>query len=127
MCSLAAVIVAPVCDRHWEAFDMAEIVKAVAKHYRITEAEIYGRTKPVRIARARQVAMYLIRTKLKLSYPRIGKFMGRDHTTVLSGRRAVARRIHQAEIDAIFLNLRKHRQQTAIEQAFGEYAKAAAA
>lgn len=127
MCSLAAVVVAPVCDRYWEAFDMSEIVEAVAFYYHLPPSAIYDLGRTPRPSRARQVAMFLIRSKLKLSYPRIGKFMGRDHTSVLHSCRIIRERIDRTETDAIFLNLRKSRQQTAAEQAFGEYAKAAAA
>lgn len=124
MCNLAAVVTAPLCDRHWEAFDMAEIVEAVAVHYHLSASAIYDLGRTPRPSRARQVAMFLIRSKLKLSYPRIGKFMGRDHTTIISACRAIGGRLHQTEIAAIFLNLRQIRQYSWDPD---YYAKAAAA
>ena len=44
------------------------------------------------IAHARQDAMRRIREALGYSYPRIGRFFGRDHTTVVHGVRASAAR-----------------------------------
>lgn len=45
------------------------------------------------IVNARHEAMYLLRNKFRLSYPRIGAIMGRDHSTVMHGVRAHAARI----------------------------------
>ncbi len=60
------------------------IMKKVAEHYRVTEADMLSQRRNREVARARQVAMYLIRETTQLSTTRIGElFGGRDHSTVM--------------------------------------------
>ena len=68
-------------------------IKVVALRHGVdVEAIMVGdRTRP--IVNARHEAMYLLRNKFRLSYPRIGTIMGRDHSTVIHGVRAHAARI----------------------------------
>ena len=52
--------------------------------YRLTEEELTGPSRSRRIARPRQVAMYLMRQETNASLPQIGKKLGgRDHTTAI--------------------------------------------
>jgi chromosomal replication initiator protein len=61
-----------------------DVIKAVVELYEITEDELMSRGRKKEIALPRQIAMYLLRTELQLSYPGIGKYFGgRDHTTAL--------------------------------------------
>ncbi|HBS34458.1 MAG TPA: chromosomal replication initiator protein DnaA, partial [Parvularcula sp.] len=46
--------------------------------------EILGNAQPQRIARARHAFVYVARTVLAESYPRIARILGRDHTTAMS-------------------------------------------
>ena len=69
-----------------------DIVNEVAKEFRVTAAEIVGPSRKVRICRARHHAMYRVRNEVVIdgkpaSYPRIGRWFGRDHTTVLNAYR----------------------------------------
>ncbi len=58
----------------------------VADYYGITVDEIVSRNRSRRIARPRQLVMYLAREETKASLPQVGKALGnRDHTTVLYG------------------------------------------
>ena len=68
------------------------IVDAVASHYGLTPEMLRGGSRFMRVARPRQVAMYLIRKQCPhLSLPQIGAILGgRDHTTILHGCRKVA-------------------------------------
>ncbi len=50
---------------------------------------ITGKSRVPRIARARQMVMFLAREYTDFSYPRIGKALSRDHTTVMHGVRAI--------------------------------------
>ncbi|MCL2811520.1 MAG: chromosomal replication initiator protein DnaA [Clostridia bacterium] len=60
------------------------IQNAVAAYYGIEVAELKGQKRNREIMLPRQVAMYLIREMIDLSYPLIGHaFGGRDHTTVM--------------------------------------------
>ena len=59
------------------------IQDAVMKHYALSVTELKGKQRDRRIARPRQLAMYLAKTLTPLSLPDIGAHFGRDHTTVI--------------------------------------------
>ena len=59
------------------------ILDETASFYNITSERILGTAKTKDVVIPRQVAMYLIREMTSLSLPEIGRFMGRNHTTVL--------------------------------------------
>jgi chromosomal replication initiator protein len=59
-------------------------IAAAAAAFGITLEEIRGRTQPQRIVRARHAFVYVARTSMSESYPRIGRALGRDHTTAMS-------------------------------------------
>jgi len=74
----------------------SEIIKAVAEFYEIPENEITQRSRKQGVVEPRQVAMYLLREILKLSYPHIGEKLGkRDHTTVIHAYEKISREINQ--------------------------------
>lgn len=61
-----------------------EIVRAVAEYFKLTQEELFGKSRSQAIVIARQIAMYLCREKTTMSLPKIGAlFGGRDHTTVM--------------------------------------------
>src|SRR3989344_994470 len=61
-----------------------DIVHCVSRYYDLEEKALFDKTRRQEVVRPRQVAMYLAREVLKLSFPSIGvKFSGRDHTTVM--------------------------------------------
>jgi hypothetical protein len=62
---------------------MAEILRLVCEEFGLTEAEIMAHRRHKKPCTARQIAMYLAKKTCHHSYPHIGKFFGRDHTTVL--------------------------------------------
>lgn len=67
-------------------FHPDEIVKKVCSFYDIKTTQITGPKRDARLVRARQIAMYLLKKELKLTYAEIGNMMGgRDHTTVMHG------------------------------------------
>jgi chromosomal replication initiator protein len=60
------------------------ILKTVADFYNITAADLTKRSRKKEVVRPRQIAMYLLREEIKLSFPDIGqKLGGRDHSTVI--------------------------------------------
>ncbi len=61
----------------------ADIIRFVAQHYGIRVADLKGRSNRRSIALPRQVAMYLIRDILKLSFPDIGKIFAKHHSTAI--------------------------------------------
>jgi len=61
-----------------------QIIKAVADFYEVSPFDLINRSRKKEIAESRQVAMYLLREILSLSYPYIGRRLGkRDHTTAI--------------------------------------------
>lgn len=66
------------------------IQKAVADYYQIQLSELKSHRRTKTLAYPRQVAMYLCKKHLKLSFPEIGqKFGGKDHTTVIHACRKI--------------------------------------
>ena len=62
----------------------AKVIHVVAQFYDLKEKELLHSTRRREIVYPRQVAMYLLRSELKCSYPFIGrKFQGKDHTTAI--------------------------------------------
>jgi chromosomal replication initiator protein len=66
--------------------EASSVVTIVADHFRLTLADLTGRTRTKEVAYARQVAMYMLREENALSLPVIGHLLGgRDHSTVRYG------------------------------------------
>ena len=61
----------------------ADVIRFVAQHYGIRVADLKGRSNRRSIALPRQVAMYLIREILELSFPEIGKIFSKHHSTAM--------------------------------------------
>lgn len=61
------------------------IVKAVANEHQINVWVLMGTSRVHTIAHARQEAMLRVRERLGWSYPRLGKYFSRDHSTVWYG------------------------------------------
>ncbi len=61
-----------------------DIINITSKYLNIDRKEIFENARQPQIVQARQIAMYLCRDLLGLSYPSIGKiFAGKDHSTVM--------------------------------------------
>lgn len=61
-----------------------QIIEKTAKYYQITVDEIMGPKRDKDIVVPRQVAMYMLRSELHLSFPKIARELGRkDHTTAI--------------------------------------------
>lgn len=61
----------------------AQVLAAVSEVYAIPLDDLVGRSRKKEVVEPRQVAMYLLRDMLDLSYPSIGDKLGRDHTTAI--------------------------------------------
>ncbi len=65
---------------------LAEIQQAACEYFGLQRREILSISRERRIARPRQIIMYLAREMTIRSYPEIGKSLGGlDHTTVIHG------------------------------------------
>lgn len=61
-----------------------QIVERTAKHFQIQLVDILGPKRDKDIVVPRQVAMYILRSELHLSFPKIARELGRkDHTTAI--------------------------------------------
>lgn len=70
------------------------IIEKTAKYFDLKPSDICSPARDRYIAFPRQVAMYLLRTELKLSFPQIAHELGRkDHTTAMSSIRKIEREI----------------------------------
>lgn len=64
---------------------VSDIQGAVEKYFNISHADLVGSKRSANIAHARQVAIYLCRSMIDISYEAIGKEFNRDHTTIMYG------------------------------------------
>ncbi len=61
-----------------------QIIKAVADYFQIPVNDLIGRSRKKNMVEPRQMAMFLLRDMLNMSYPAIGDKLGkRDHTTAI--------------------------------------------
>lgn len=61
-----------------------KIIGAVADFFNVKSEEITGRCRNKKIIRPRQVAIFLLRNEINLSFPEIGNLIGgRDHSTAI--------------------------------------------
>lgn len=61
-----------------------QVIEKTAKHFHISTDDILGPKRDKDIVLPRQVAMYLLRSELHLSFPKIARELGRkDHTTAI--------------------------------------------
>ncbi len=61
-----------------------QIIEKTAKHFHLTMEDILGPKRDREIVVPRQIAMYMLREELHLSFPKIARELGRkDHTTAI--------------------------------------------
>ncbi len=72
-----------------------QILKAVADFYSVNPEDLARRNRKKEVVEPRQVAMYLLRDILEMSYPYIGKKMGRDHTTAIHAIEKISQEINK--------------------------------
>lgn len=59
------------------------VISAVSKKYGIPDSQIRGKGRTKDIARARNIAIYVIRAITDMSFPKLGNEFGRNHTTMM--------------------------------------------
>ena len=71
-----------------------QIIDKTARHFQISIAEICSEKRDKHIVTPRQIAMYLLRSELHLSFPKIAHELGRkDHTTAIHSVEKIERAI----------------------------------
>lgn len=80
----AEKIMAEITQRPPQNVNPGDIIKVVASFFEIPHGDLIGKSRKKEIVEPRQIAMFLLRDILDLSYPFIGEKLGnRDHTTVI--------------------------------------------
>jgi chromosomal replication initiator protein len=83
-CDQIHEVIADICDpEETRQVGAEEIKRAVAEHYDIDLNVINGKRRTARIAEARQVAMFLVRSLTDLSLVEVASAFGKDHGTVI--------------------------------------------
>ncbi len=79
-----------------------QIIERCAKHFQIAMDDIMGPKRDKDIVVPRQVAMYMLRSELHLSFPKIARELGRkDHTTAIHSVEKIEKEIsYDADIKA---------------------------
>lgn len=70
------------------------VLDAVSKHFGIRVSDLRSKERSGKVAKARQISMYLIKKYCDKSYPLIGQILGgKDHTTVIHGVKLISQTI----------------------------------
>lgn len=72
----------------------ADLVLRVCRARGVSLTTLKSKNRHASVVRARQEAMYLLRTHAALSYPEIGRLLNRDHTTCMYGVEVVEFCVH---------------------------------
>ncbi len=73
----------------------AQILKSIAEFFSITVDDLLSHNRRKEVVEPRQIAMYLLRDMLELSYPSIGEKLGRDHTTAIHAYEKINRDVNK--------------------------------
>lgn len=74
--------------------DTVELV--VAEHYRVSASQFHEKCRLQKVAYARQVVVYLCRQMTDISFPQLGAYLGRHHTTLVAANQKVAARVSKS-------------------------------
>lgn len=73
-----------------------DVIRTVADFFEVPVSDLTERSRKQEIVEPRQIAMFLLRDMLKLSYPHIGEKLGkRDHTTAIHAYEKIAKETNQ--------------------------------
>lgn len=77
----------------------SDIIKTVAEFFEVPQDELTDRGRKQEVVEPRQIAMFLLRDILKLSYPHIGEKLGkRDHTTAIHAFEKISKELNQNQV-----------------------------
>ena len=85
------------------------ILREVCGYFNVPQEKIIGLSKTKDVAMPRQIMLYLIREMTDLSLPDIGKFVKRDHTTVLYAINKIQEQLQNDQnLEATLKDIRKN-------------------
>ncbi len=87
---------------------MQSIVTKISKHYQVNMSEVLGKSRKADIAFPRHLCIYFCRTLLDVPLMDIGRYFGRDHSTILSSIRKIEKdHVENQELSKVIYELRK--------------------
>ncbi len=96
---LAEQIIAEVIKTPQKNISPDTIIKTVSDYFEVSPNDIFSHSRKQQVVEPRQIAIYLLRDMLDLSYPFIGEKIGkRDHTTVLYAYEKIAQDLGRNQI-----------------------------
>jgi len=95
--AMAAEALADHFARTDSAVTVGDIEAAVATYFGITPADIHSSRRTKTVSTARQVAMFLARRQTQMSYPEIGRCMGKNHSSVVLAVQKIERMLAAGE------------------------------
>ena len=84
-------------QKQQKAFTPYHFIDYVADFYKISPQDIVSKTQTQEITEARQLAMFLCRTELKMPFTKIGAHFQRDHSTVISSVKNIEEKTRQQD------------------------------
>lgn len=80
---LASETLADHLARTGSALTLGEIEQIVAAYFGITPADLHSSRRTKTVSAARMVTAFLARRRTQMSYPEIGRFMGKNHSSIV--------------------------------------------
>jgi len=87
--SAKLVMASMISSSQRQAITAQHIVKKVAKFFNLKTDDIMGTSRRSEIVRPRQIAIYLMRKESNFSYPTIGDYLKKDHSTIMHSYRKI--------------------------------------
>ena len=92
---LAASALADHLARTDSAVTLGDIEAVVATYFGITPADMHSSRRTRTVSAARMIAMFLARRHTRMSYPEIGRYMGKNHSSVVLAVQRMEKRLAQ--------------------------------
>lgn len=91
------------------------VIRLVAQQFGITHDELIGTKRNKELVYPRQLAMYLLRNELNLSFPQIARELGgKDHTTIMYGYKKIEKEVPTNSLYQQDLSILKEKIQAAV-------------
>jgi chromosomal replication initiator protein len=82
----ASQVLRDLINRRQSQTTVKSVIQAISRYFDTEVVDIIGPRRQKELVYPRQIAMYLLRDIMHLSYPQIGDALGgRDHTTIMHG------------------------------------------
>jgi len=78
---------------------LRDIAFEVCEYFKLSKADLFGKSRTKQHAHPRQVAFYLAYRLTKRSTTQIGKYFNRDHTTVMHGERKIDEKLKDIDLN----------------------------